>query len=191
MTLKLVIPVLLVLAMVTSCSSVEDDASPLFDLPDVGEVRVEGFEPIEQDEPGWWVVEASEAGSSVKEERIPPPALLPIGSDVLFSLGSAEIVGGSEELDALAADLQLVLADRAELVVYINGHTDDAGTSDFNYDLALRRANAVRDYLVGGGVPAESLQTVSWGEGDPIASNDTELGRSQNRRVTITFEDAT
>ena len=72
----------------------------------------------------------------------------------------------------------------------IAGHTDNVGNDQVNLILSKKRAEAVRDYLVSKGVPADRIRTLFFGETQPIASNDTEEGRQKNRRVemTIVFE---
>jgi len=67
----------------------------------------------------------------------------------------------------------------------IEGHTDSRASDEYNYDLSIRRANAVKDYLVSQGVSASSLSVRGNGESDPVASNDTSEGRAANRRVDI------
>ncbi|MCB1832791.1 MAG: OmpA family protein, partial [Geminicoccaceae bacterium] len=67
----------------------------------------------------------------------------------------------------------------------VQGHTDSTGATDYNQGLSERRAQSVLDYLTGKGVEAERLTAVGFGENRPIASNDTEEGRAQNRRVEI------
>ena len=67
--------------------------------------------------------------------------------------------------------------------IIIAGHTDNVGTADYNRELGLRRAEAVKAVLVDDGVPPERLQTVSFGETRPVMSNDTDEGRARNRRV--------
>jgi outer membrane protein OmpA-like peptidoglycan-associated protein len=61
------------------------------------------------------------------------------------------------------------------------------GTDEFNQQLSERRANSVATYLSGHGVARTRMVTVGAGEGHPIASNDTDAGRAQNRRVEITI----
>ena len=70
--------------------------------------------------------------------------------------------------------------------VEIEGHTDNTGTDDYNYTLGLRRATAVRDYMHQGcSIPLHAINTISLGEGSPVADNTTSDGRSQNRRVVV------
>jgi len=69
-----------------------------------------------------------------------------------------------------------------EAVFEIAGHTDSVGTFAYNYLLSARRAAAVRNYLIGQGVPAYKMTAVGYGEGFPIAPNATVEGRALNRR---------
>ena len=71
-------------------------------------------------------------------------------------------------------------------VVIAVGHTDSMGSEAHNQRLSLRRAEAVKAYLVNQGVPAERIRTEGRGEAQPVASNDTAQGRALNRRVDIT-----
>jgi outer membrane protein OmpA-like peptidoglycan-associated protein len=70
--------------------------------------------------------------------------------------------------------------------VRLEGHTDSIATEEYNQRLSERRADAVRDYLVKeGACAAANTTTVGYGESRPVASNDTEEGRAQNRRVEV------
>jgi outer membrane protein OmpA-like peptidoglycan-associated protein len=67
--------------------------------------------------------------------------------------------------------------------IKILGHTDNKGTDAYNQGLSERRAASVSSYLKDHGISSSRVSTKGMGENDPIASNDTEEGRSQNRRV--------
>jgi outer membrane protein OmpA-like peptidoglycan-associated protein len=67
----------------------------------------------------------------------------------------------------------------------ILGHTDSIGTDEYNKRLSVRRADAAAEYLIGQGVARSRIATGGLGEEEPVASNDTEQGRSQNRRVEV------
>ena len=69
--------------------------------------------------------------------------------------------------------------------VSLTGHTDNVGESEINAQLALRRAKMIRDLLLKKGVNRNQINTYSKGENAPIAENDTEIGRQQNRRVVV------
>ncbi|MEN8229613.1 MAG: OmpA family protein [Bacteroidota bacterium] len=65
------------------------------------------------------------------------------------------------------------------------GHTDHAGSEDYNYRLGLRRAESTRDYLVRNGISEQKITVSSQGESSPVATNGTTSGRAQNRRTEI------
>ena len=70
----------------------------------------------------------------------------------------------------------------------IEGHTDSVGKNKYNQTLSQKRADSVRDYLIKNfNISPDRLSTKGYGEENPIASNDTEEGRSQNRRIQATF----
>lgn len=101
---------------------------------------------------------------------------------VHFNTGSDQIKAESfEELDKIAA----VLAKYPRIVASIEGHTDNTGGDDLNLRLSKDRAKSVKNYLVKRGVAADRLDSEGYGPDRPIASNDTEEGRAQNRRVVI------
>lgn len=102
--------------------------------------------------------------------------------DVLFASGSSELRSGS------AADLdQLVvfLGKYPVRTVTIEGHTDSAGSEEYNQGLSERRANAVRAHLVRQGIDAARVTAVGVGESAPVAGNESATGRQQNRRVEV------
>ena len=69
--------------------------------------------------------------------------------------------------------------------VRLNGHTDERGTREYNLALGERRANAVRDYMVANGVPSYRIETISYGEENPVAYGSGERNWRQNRRVEL------
>ncbi len=79
-----------------------------------------------------------------------------------------------------------MLKSKSPWKLTIEGHTDSTSTPQHNQDLSERRAASVKAYLQAGGVDAARLKTVGYGATKPVTSNDTELGRSQNRRVELT-----
>ncbi|HEV7672472.1 MAG TPA: OmpA family protein [Thermoanaerobaculia bacterium] len=84
-------------------------------------------------------------------------------------------------LDRIAA----LLKANAGWKMTIEGHTDASGGAEHNQQLSKRRAEAVKAYLVQGGIAAARLTAVGLGSSKPVASNDTAVGRSQNRRVEL------
>jgi outer membrane protein OmpA-like peptidoglycan-associated protein len=103
-------------------------------------------------------------------------------SDVLFDFGKATL--RSEAREKLAKVSGIVLAYPG-LKLALEGHTDSIGTDEFNQTLSEKRAMTVRDYLLAQGLNMNSLSAIGLGKRDPIASNDTNEGRQQNRRVEM------
>jgi outer membrane protein OmpA-like peptidoglycan-associated protein/Tol biopolymer transport system component len=102
--------------------------------------------------------------------------------NVFFETASAELLDiSTEELDRLVA----LLANQPGVGVEIAGHTDGVGSDSENLELSERRAAAVAGYLREKGIEADRISVVGYGESRPVASNDTEAGRAQNRRTTF------
>lgn len=78
-----------------------------------------------------------------------------------------------------------ILKQEGAVDVVAEGHTDSVGSAEYNLKLSERRADAVRRYLINGGIAPERIRTEGLGESQPVASNDTEEGRAQNRRVEL------
>jgi OOP family OmpA-OmpF porin len=78
-----------------------------------------------------------------------------------------------------------LLQKHEKVIVEVAGHTDSIGTDAYNQGLSERRANAVKDYLTSKGVKASRLTARGYGESRPVASNDTQEGRAENRRVEL------
>ncbi len=88
---------------------------------------------------------------------------------------------GKSKLSDLASKLQGIDIE----VVVATGHTDSVGSDSYNMKLSLRRASAVKAFLVSKGIPADRIFTSGKGETTPVASNKTREGRAQNRRVEV------
>ena len=77
------------------------------------------------------------------------------------------------------------LKEWGDIDVEVSGHTDSRGSDKYNMGLSLRRADAVRDYLITKGISAGRLTAKGYGESQPLESNDTDEGRFKNRRVEL------
>ncbi|MBW2597437.1 MAG: OmpA family protein [Deltaproteobacteria bacterium] len=102
---------------------------------------------------------------------------------VMYGFDSAEI---KPEAFPMLDEAVLILKKNPEIKVEIDGHTDNIGPAAYNMNLSERRAKAVMEYFVDKGVEAERLTTKGFGLTMPAVSNDTEEGRTKNRRVTLT-----
>jgi outer membrane protein OmpA-like peptidoglycan-associated protein len=106
-----------------------------------------------------------------------------------FEFNSADLTAADEQqLNAVNQKIEAYRPLLRKNVAHMNiiGHTDSSGPEAYNQKLSERRAQAVADYFYRkGGVPQETLRVSGRGESEPIADNDTEVGRSQNRRVVI------
>jgi outer membrane protein OmpA-like peptidoglycan-associated protein len=135
----------------------------------IGDQMDKQAEELKQDIPGATV------------SRVGEGIAVTFASGLLFGFDSDVILGEARSnLNALASNLDKY-KERDLLIV---GHTDAVGSSEYNEDLSIRRAEAAARYLRNQGVN-ETIQTRGRGEYEPIASNDTEEGRPQNRRVEI------
>ena len=105
--------------------------------------------------------------------------------DVLFEVDRAELKpGAARTLDQLATALN----DDRRSTISIEGHTDSTGSAQHNESLSLNRAESVKAYLVRRGVDPVRVTTQGLGQDYPVASNSTEAGRQQNRRVEVVVQ---
>jgi len=114
-------------------------------------------------------------------------------SGVVVTLGDVLFESGETQLrqEAMASLVEVVdlLQSEPDKKIRIEGHTDSTGDAETNLEISKRRANAVFEALVSLGVDASRFTTAGMGEDFPIASNDTEEGRDQNRRVDVILLD--
>jgi outer membrane protein OmpA-like peptidoglycan-associated protein len=119
---------------------------------------------------------------NAKVERVGEGVLVTFDSGLLFDFDSDVIRGAaSTNLTDLASSLNKY----AESDVLIVGHTDAVGTDSYNQTLSERRADSAARYLRAQGVDAARVRTDGRGELEPVSTNDSEAGRSQNRRVEV------
>ena len=103
--------------------------------------------------------------------------------DILFDTGTATIKPASAET---LAEIGALLTEHADLRLLVEGHTDSEGDFAANMTLSTERAEAVRAYLLERhGIDGARLQIMGLGQTRPVASNDTEAGRAENRRVEL------
>ena len=116
--------------------------------------------------------------SPVKKENI--ISRYSISEVANFDFNSKEIRSDMNKMDDLMKDIQA----NPNAVIWVEGHTDNVGTDEYNKELSLERARAVAQELHKQNLPNE-IHIYGAGAASPIASNDTEEGRAQNRRVDI------
>jgi peptidoglycan-associated lipoprotein len=110
-----------------------------------------------------------------------------VGDRVFFDTDQTDLSANAQAtLDKQAAWLSKY--DRHTFTV--EGHADERGTRDYNFALAARRAQTVRDYLVAKGVAASRMKTISYGKERPVATCDDESCWSQNRRAVTVLNGA-
>ena len=101
---------------------------------------------------------------------------------IYFPVGNLTLVAEAREnLNRAATYMRM----RPQTHIELRGHSDSMGSRAVNLQLARRRAEAVKAYLVEKGIEAERLRVRTYGESKPVASNATQEGRLQNRRVEL------
>jgi outer membrane protein OmpA-like peptidoglycan-associated protein len=131
---------------------------------------------------------AAEAVEQPPPPPPPPPAPAPAMKRKMILRG----VNFDFDKSAIRPDARPILDEairtlKAEptIRVRIEGHTDSIGSDQYNMRLSQRRADAVRQYMINGGIAASRLEAVGKGKREPVASNDTADGRAQNRRAEL------
>ena len=123
-------------------------------------------------------------GTGVGVERVGDNINLIMPGNITFATNSSDINAGFYPvLDSVA----LVLEEYNKTLVVVAGPTDSDGADDFNQRLSQRRAQSVSDYLVSRSILPDRLETVGFGERQPVAPNTTAEGKQLNRRVEITL----
>jgi|TARA_R100001369_G_scaffold8045_3_gene19573 outer membrane protein OmpA-like peptidoglycan-associated protein len=123
-------------------------------------------------------------GSRIEIDRRGDDIVLNMPSGVTFGFDSADL---TSEARGSLNEVANVLTQYQDTRVSIAGHTDSTGDASYNQRLSERRAQAVSSYLTQNGVSSTRLNTSGYGATQPVASNDNEQGRAQNRRVEITL----
>ena len=108
----------------------------------------------------------------------------------LLAIGKIRFLSGQASIDNDSRGLMDRLVEIAlrcpSANLEIGGHTDTDGDEEANMRLSERRAQAVLDYMLRAGLPADRLHAVGYGQTQPVASNDTAEGKAQNRRIEFT-----
>lgn len=121
-------------------------------------------------------------GTGVSVTRVGDQIMLNMPSDITFNIDQDAVKPG---FYSVLNSVALVLRKYNQTLVDVYGHTDSTGSDQHNFDLSQRRALSVANYLAGQGVDQRRFAVTGFGKTRPIASNGTEQGRAQNRRVEI------
>jgi OOP family OmpA-OmpF porin len=125
----------------------------------------------------------------------PPPAAKPMARPepvikktvvlpgVNFAFDRADLLPAAKEI--LDREVVGELKEDPALTVRVEGHTDAVGSDTYNQTLSEKRANAVRDQLIKQGISSSRIEARGYGESQPVADNESAIGRAKNRRVEI------
>ncbi len=121
-------------------------------------------------------------GTGVSVTRVGNNIILNMPSNVTFRFGSADLK--PDFFDVLES-VALVANEYPKTLIDVAGHTDSVGSDEFNQNLSDQRAQTVARYLISQQVSQARFEIAGYGERHPVASNETESGRAQNRRVEL------
>jgi peptidoglycan-associated lipoprotein len=173
------------------------DAQNISIAPEVGAVTAQGSTTVTPADSATYTITATGAGGSadasvhISVTPPPPPPVVEAPKptldelflkevrDAYFDYDKADIRADAREALAKTADF---LRNYPQLRVTIEGHCDERGSTEYNLALGDRRANAVKQYLVSLGLPADRLTTVSYGKEKPFCTESDEACWQQNRR---------
>jgi peptidoglycan-associated lipoprotein len=175
------------------------DAVNVSIAPEVGAVTPQGSTTVSPlDSTTYTLTASAGGGNSDSSVRISVNAPAPVAEapkasfdelflkevrDAYFDYDSAAIRPDAREALQKTADF---LKNYPNVHVTIEGHCDDRGSTEYNLALGQRRANAVKEYMVSLGIPADHLNTTSWGKEKPFCMEQTEACYQQNRRGHFT-----
>lgn len=138
-----------------------------------------------------FLVGCSSSGSKKAEEPVVDNGSSTVENTVEAQLSNTVYFDFDQyTLTAESRSVLLAHADKlkgASVAVRLEGHADERGSREYNMALGEKRANAVRDFLVTQGVSGSSLEVISFGEEQPVATGSDEYSYSQNRRVEVKY----
>lgn len=121
-------------------------------------------------------------GTGVSVTRVGDNIVLNMPSNITFDVGKSDV---KPQFRTTLTSVALVLKKFNRTIVDVYGHTDSTGSEESNLKLSQDRALAVANIVAANGVDSRRFYIDGRGEGQPVASNTTEAGRAQNRRVEI------
>ena len=123
----------------------------------------------------------AQAEAAAAEQQQLQDAAMSAGTVFYFDFDSSSMTDAAR----MAVDAHIAVLLSNDDSVRLEGHTDERGTREYNLALGERRANAVRDYMVANGGPSYRVESISYGEENPVAFGSSEANWSQNRRVEL------
>jgi peptidoglycan-associated lipoprotein len=174
------------------------NATSLMLSPGIGTVAPQGSQPVSPTDSITYSITATGPGGTADASvhvtvTAPPPPAPPAAhessldelftqevKDAYFDLDKADIRADAK--DALSMTAQF-LRSYPQVKVVLEGHCDERGSTEYNLALGDRRAQAAKDFLVSLGVPADRMQTISYGKERPFCNDHTEACWQQNRRA--------
>ena len=124
------------------------------------------------------------AGTGVDVVRKGDNITLDMPGNVTFAFDSAAL---NPQFNSVLDKVAQTLVEYDQTVIQVAGHTDSTGSHAYNMKLSQQRADSVKNYLAGHGVPGKRMMTIGAGPDHPVADNATAEGRAENRRVEITI----
>lgn len=150
----------------------------------IGDYMDKQAKELEEEIPGA-TVDKVETIDPETGETVTESVTVTFDGGVLFEFGKATLTTASKaELDRMAG----VFSRYPDTDILIDGHTDSVGSDEVNQSLSEKRAASVADYLAMQRISRTRMRTTGYGEMQPVASNDTDAGRAQNRRVEVSIK---
>jgi outer membrane protein OmpA-like peptidoglycan-associated protein len=128
------------------------------------------------------------AGTGVSVTRQGDNIVLNMPGNITFKTGSSDL---NADFYKVLDGVGMVVDEYEKTLIVVEGHTDNVGADDMNQALSERRAMSVGQYIATKGINSQRVLTAGFGESRPIASNDSDAGRAQNRRVEVRLEPIT
>jgi chemotaxis protein MotB len=127
-------------------------------------------------------LQAMQAAGKLQVLTVKGRMVVKLPENVLFDTGKFKL---KPEGEMAVAQLTPILASLEGRQFQVAGHTDDVGSDDSNWKLSANRALSVVQYMISQGMPPERLAATGYGKFQPVAANDTDEGKAQNRRIDI------
>lgn len=169
-TIRMVALLVVVAGVTSACSRRQPPVEPQPQQPP----------PVQTQPPQQQPQQPADDGGAAAREAERRRMMETLGQIIYFDYDESTIRADAQE--ALAAKVP-ILRNNPQIQIRIEGHADERGSVEYNLALGMRRANAVRDYLVGFGLDANRFTVTSLGEDRPLAQGSSESAWAQNRRA--------